>query len=91
MNDVKAMRGVLLQFPSRQNSTLQVPHESCSECAKLESRVDAAISEIRAVVQNSFPSPGQKLARLFEKQDLRDKAIAAFYAHKRSAHPRKVA
>jgi hypothetical protein len=57
----------------------------------LESRIDAAINEIRAVIQTSFPSIGEKLTRLFEKQDLRDKAIAAFYAHKRSAHPRKVA
>lgn len=91
MNLVKEMRGVLLPFPSRENSTLQVPHESCPECGRLESRVDAAISEIRAVVQSPFPSVGQKLARLFEKQDLRDRAMAAFYAHKKSAHPRKVA
>jgi hypothetical protein len=79
------MRGVLLQFLSRQNSTLQVPPESCSECAKLESRVDAAISKIRGIVEGSFASLGQKLARLCEKQSLRDRALADFYVHKRNA------
>jgi hypothetical protein len=57
----------------------------------LESRIDAAISEIHSVVQSTFPSIGEKLASLFEKQDLRDRAVAAFYAHKRNAHLRKTA
>lgn len=84
-------RGVLLQFPCRESSTPQVPRERCPECARLESRIDAAITEIPAVVQGVFPSVGEKLARLFEKQDLRDKAIEASYTHKRNAHPRKAA
>ena len=91
VTEIREKRGVLLQFPSRENSTPQVPRERCPECARLESRIDAAISEIRAVVQGRFPSVGGKLARLFEKQDLRNKAIDAFYSHKRSAHPRKTA
>jgi hypothetical protein len=84
-------RGVLLSFPSVENTTPRKSNGGCLECRMLESRIDAAINEIRAVVQSPFPSVGEKLARLFEKQDLRDGAIAAFYAHKRSAHPRKVA
>jgi hypothetical protein len=85
------MHGVLLQFPFREDSKLQVRHDCCPECATLEARIDAAINEIHAVVKGSFPSVDQKLARLFEQQDLRDRAIAAFYIHKRIAHPRKVA
>jgi hypothetical protein len=91
MDGPKQNRGVLLHFPSRERSTQQVPDDRCPECKILESRIDDAIGEIRAVVQGPFASVRQKLTCLFEKQDLRDRAIADFYAHKKNAHPRKVA
>jgi hypothetical protein len=91
MTDVREKHGVLLSFPSREDTTPRKSNEGCPECERLESRIDAAIREIRAVVEGPFPSVRQKLACLFEKQDLRDRAIADFYSHKKSAHPRKVA
>jgi hypothetical protein len=80
-----------LLFPSEENTTARKFNEDCPECAILVSLIDNEIAEIRAVVQGSFATLDEKLIRLFEKQDLRDRAIAAFYAHKRSAHARKVA
>jgi hypothetical protein len=91
MDGPKQTWGVLLSFPSRENITARKSNEGCLECRMLESRIDAAISEIHSVVQSTFPSIGEKLASLFEKQDLRDRAVAAFYAHKRNAHLRKTA
>jgi len=62
----------------------------CPECKKLEHAVQASIEEIHAVVKGSFETVSEKLNRLFEKQDIRDKATQALYAH-RKTHRRRVA
>jgi hypothetical protein len=45
MDGPKQTRGVLLSFPSRENTAQRKSNEGCLECARLESRIDAAISE----------------------------------------------
>ncbi len=56
----------------------------CPECKRLELAVQVSIEEIHAVVKGSFETVGEKLNRLFEKQDIRDKATQSLYAHKKT-------
>ena len=62
---------------------------ACQECKRLELEYQSALEEIRAVTNGSFKTVPEKLKRLFEKQDKRDKALHALCAHK-NTHPRKV-
>ena len=61
----------------------------CPECKRLQLAYDASIQEIYAVVNGSFKTVPEKMNRLFETQDIRDKAVRALHRHKRS-HSRKV-
>ena len=56
----------------------------CPECRRLELECQAFIDEIYAVVNGSFGPVSEKLNRLFEKQDMRDEATEALYAHKKT-------
>ena len=56
----------------------------CPECKKLELAVQTSIDEIHAVVKGTFNTVGEKLHRLFENQDIRDKATQSLYAHKKT-------
>ena len=85
----KQKRGVLLLFPSGENTTPPRKKESCAECERLESAYQAIINEINAAVRGPFASVGEKLTRLFQMQDERDRILAQFYSHKRELHPRK--
>jgi len=60
----------------------------CPECKRLEHAVQASIEEIQAVVKGSFETVSEKLNRLFEQQDIRDKATQALYAHRESHYRR---
>lgn len=62
----------------------------CPECNRLELAVQMSIEQIHAVVKRNFETAGEKLNRLFEKQDIRDKATQSLYAHKKT-HCRRVA
>ncbi len=50
----------------------------------------ASVDGIYAVVNGGFETVDEKLNRLFEKQDVRDKAIHSLYEHKKT-HCRRVA
>ena len=78
--EVKARRGVLLQFPSRENSTPQVPRERCPECAKLESRVDAAIDPLRGRVLRAAPAPLSSAERALSRGAAEQGALHAAVA-----------
>jgi len=61
----------------------------CPECQRLQLAYAASIQEIYAVVNGSFKTVREKMNRLFETQDIRDKAVQALHRHKRN-HSRKV-
>ena len=61
---------------------------NCPECKRLELAVQVSIMEIQAVVKGSFETVDEKLNRLFEKQDIRDKVIRSLYAHKATHYRR---
>src|SRR5713101_3837314 len=54
---------------------------------RLENEYQCAIHEIFSVVRTRFPTLCQRLWELHERQDIRDKAVKAFYEHKK-AHAR---
>lgn len=84
-------RGILLLFPPRESPTPRPKNESCPECERLEAAYQAAINEIRAVVRGRFASVREKLARLVESQNKRDRALAQLYSHTRELHRRNTA
>jgi len=88
MNRGQQKRGVLVSFPCNEDKEDVRPPlpNNCSECARLELAYQTAINDIYAAIR-SAGTVGQRLARMFEKQDERDRAISAFYSHKKTAHP----
>jgi hypothetical protein len=82
-------RGVLLSFPRVRTHDSQSSPE-CDECKRLEREYRLAIDAIYAVVNGRFENVREKLKRLFEGQESRDKALTEFYAHKKS-HTRRAA
>lgn len=87
----KQKRGVLLLFPVGENTTSPRKNESCAECERLEAAYQSAIVQINAIVRGPFASVGEKLTRLFQKQDERDQTLAQLYSHKEKVHSRKTA
>jgi hypothetical protein len=85
-------RGVVLPFPSTAATTIK-PQTStgCLECQHLEAAYRAVIKDINAAVRGPSASVGEKLTRIFAKQDERDRILAQLYAHKHKAHSRKSA
>jgi len=61
----------------------------CPECEKSTYEYQHTIAEIYSVVSGRFETVGEKLRELFRRQDVRDKAVKAFYEHKK-AHARSV-
>jgi hypothetical protein len=59
----------------------------CRDCERLEREYQLTIAGIYSVVGGRFATVGEKLYELFRCQDVRDKAVNAFYEHKR-AHAR---
>jgi hypothetical protein len=57
----------------------------------LEAAYQAAIDQINAVVRGPFATVREKLTRLFEIQDERDRVLAQLYSHKNKVHPQKTA
>jgi hypothetical protein len=87
----KQKRGVLLSFPSRESATPRLTDESCPECERFEAAYQAAIDHIDAIVRGPFATVGEKLTRLFEAQNERNRILAQLYSHKSKVHPRKTA
>jgi len=56
----------------------------CPDCEILEREYQLTIAEINSVVGRRFKTVGEKLYELFRWQDTRDKAVKAFYQHKKS-------
>jgi hypothetical protein len=59
----------------------------CRDCERLEREYQLTIAEIYSVVDGRSGTVGEKLRELFRRQDVRDKAVKAFYEHKK-AHAR---
>lgn len=59
----------------------------CPDCKRLEREYQLTIVELYSVVARRFKTVGEKLRELFRWQDMRDKAVKAFYEHKK-AHAR---
>jgi hypothetical protein len=91
MERPKQKRGILLLFPSGENTTPPRKNERCEECERLESAYQSVIGQINATVRGPFASVGEKLTRLFQKQDERDSILAQTHSHKRQRHARKTA
>jgi hypothetical protein len=91
MNNQRQKRGILLLFPFRESATPRSTNESCPECKRLETAYQGAIDQIKAIVRGPFASVQEKLTRLFEMQDERDRNLAQLYSHKKKVHPRKTA
>ena len=58
----------------------------CSECVQLERSYQDTVREIFRVVNTPSSSIGDKLRKLHECQDARDRAVARLYEHKK-LHP----
>jgi len=56
----------------------------CPDCERLEREYQRTIVEIYSVVGGRFKTVGEKLRELFRWQDVRDKAVKAFYEHKKT-------
>jgi len=56
----------------------------CRDCERLEREYQLTIAEIYSVVGRRFETAGEKLRELFRCQDVRDKAVKAFYEHKKA-------
>jgi hypothetical protein len=91
MDGAKQKRGVLLSFPSSRSEIPPKTTKRCPECERLEFAYETVIKEINSVVRGRFPSVEQKLMRLFDQQDVRDRALVVFYSHKKNLHSRKAA
>jgi hypothetical protein len=87
----KQKPGVLLVFPSGENVTPRPTNESCPECERFEAAYQAAIDQINVIVRGPFMTVREKLTRLFDMQDERDRILAQLYSHKNKVHPRKTA
>jgi len=81
-------RGILLSFPMGESVLPRPKSDSCSECKRLDVAYEAVITEINAIVRGPFPTVGEKMTRLFQKQDERDKILAQLYWHKHKVHSR---
>ena len=60
------------------------PSLLCPDCERLEREYQRTIVEIYSVVGGRFKTVGEKLRELFRWQDVRDKAVKAFYEHKKT-------
>ena len=78
-------RGILLSFPTRESVLPRPKSDSCPECERLDAAYEAVIAEIHAIVRGPFPTVGEKMTRLFQKQDERDRILALLYSHKHKA------
>jgi len=56
----------------------------CHDCQRLEREYQLTIVEIYSVVGRRFQTVGEKLRELSRWQDTRDKAVNAFYQHKKT-------
>jgi|SRR6266487_1336898 hypothetical protein len=65
------------------NSTSKIS-DKCRQCQKLEHQYQVSVDEIFAVLDRRFLTMEEKLCRLHELQDMRDKAAQAWSEHKRS-------
>ena len=59
------------------------------DCERLEREYQLAVAEIYSVVGGRCETVGEKLRELFRCQDVRHKAVKAFYEHKK-VHARAV-
>jgi hypothetical protein len=64
------------------------PSLLCPDCQRLEREYQITIVEINSVVGGKFKAVRDKLRELFRWQDARDKAVTAFYDHKKT-HARR--
>jgi NMD protein affecting ribosome stability and mRNA decay len=62
----------------------------CPDCERLERGFHNAAKQIRAVVTNRYESTSARVRALRKWQDCRDRALEAFYKHKK-IHPRRTA
>src|SRR5437879_2654330 len=60
------------------------PSLLCPDCQRLEREYQLTIAEIYSVVGGRFKTLREKLRELFRWQDVRDKAVEAFYEHKKT-------
>lgn len=60
------------------------PSLLCPDCARLERAYRLTVLEIYSVVDGRFNTVREKLRELFRWQDVRDKAVEAFYEHKKT-------
>jgi len=84
-------RGTLLSFPMRESVLPRPKSGSCPECERLDAAYEAVIAEINAIVRGPFPTVGEKMTRLFQKQDERNRILAQLYSHKHKVHSRNTA
>ena len=71
------------RFPLRIKMLSVMKHSlMCRDCERLEREYQLAIAKIYSVVGGRFETLGEKLRELFRCQDVRDKAVKAFYEHK---------
>src|SRR5947207_15661770 len=78
MDHAKQSRGKLLLFPARKITTPE-PSQGCPECERLTRAYETAINEIKSAIRGEG-NLGQKLARMHQKQDERDRAISVLYS-----------
>jgi len=57
--------------------------DTCPECQKRLREYERAIGEIYALVDTRLPTRWEKITRLRQWQDERDRAIENYYLHKR--------
>jgi hypothetical protein len=69
-----ARLGVLLLFPAMK-TTASHTSPRCDECHRLEGEYQLAVEEIYSVVHGTFRNLAEKLTRLYEWQDVRDRAV----------------
>jgi hypothetical protein len=55
----------------------------CSECDRLERLYEQSVARIFALMDKRFVERGEKIRELHRLQDVRDEALALFYAHKK--------
>lgn len=66
------MPGDLAVLPHGESATPRAKTEGCPERKRLDAAYESVIAEIKAIVRDPFPSAGEKMGRLFQKEDERD-------------------
>jgi hypothetical protein len=74
------------QESSEEHNTVKWRSAGCSECQKLECAYERSVARIFEVI-HKVKHIGDKIHQLRRMQDLRDRAIEAFYRHKKE-HPK---